>query len=235
MKGNTFNPENEIMTIKEVSSYLKLADRTILKMANMNQIPSVKIANQWRFMRSIIDDWLISRMKVLPGNDLLHLVSGPKELIQFEKIIQEKYVVMNLKAGSIEEILFELIKPLINEGHIEDEMDYLKKLLSREKLLSTGIGRGVAIPHLRNPGEQLVKQPAVVIGICRDGTDFNAIDGEKTYVFFLISTDSETLHVRIIAKLSRLFINGENIAKILDADSAQSVVDALLAIEKTLK
>ncbi|MBN2440615.1 MAG: PTS sugar transporter subunit IIA [Spirochaetales bacterium] len=223
------------MTIKEVSSYLKLADRTILKMANMNQIPSVKIANQWRFMRSIIDDWLISRMKVLPGNDLLHLVSGPKELIQFEKIIQEKYVVMNLKAGSIEEILFELIKPLINEGHIEDEMDYLKKLLSREKLLSTGIGRGVAIPHLRNPGEQLVKQPAVVIGICRDGTDFNAIDGEKTYVFFLISTDSETLHVRIIAKLSRLFINGENIAKILDADSAQSVVDALLAIEKTLK
>ena len=73
MKGNTFSPENEIMTIKEVSSYLKLADRTILKMANMNQIPSVKIANQWRFMRSIIDDWLISRMKVLPGTLNPHL------------------------------------------------------------------------------------------------------------------------------------------------------------------
>ena len=231
---NINNIDNEIMTIKEVASYLKLADRTILKMAHANLIPCVKVANQWRFMKSVIDDWLISRMKVIPRNDIAHLISNPNDLIPLNKLIDEKYVLMNMKPGSIEEILIELIKPLTEEGYIDDEISYLKKLLSREKMVSTGIGMGIAIPHIRNPGEYIIKRPAIVIGICREGTDFKAIDGDKTYVFFLICTDSETLHLKIIAKLNRLFIGGKNIKDIIDADSPESVIKIILDVEKTL-
>jgi nitrogen PTS system EIIA component len=225
---------NEIMTIKEVAAYLKLAGRTILKMANENVIPSVKIANQWRFMKSMIDDWLISQMQVIPRNDIAQILSGPGELIPFHKLIAEKYIIMDLQPGSKEEILIELMKPLIQEGHIDDEISYLKKLLSREEMVSTGIGMGIAIPHIRNPREYVIKRPAIVIGMCRKGTDFKAIDGDKTYVFFLICTDSETLHVQILAKLNRLFLHGKNIKEIMDADSPESVMKTILSLEKTL-
>ena len=70
----------EVMTLSEVAAYLRLAERTVLRMVHKEQIPCAKVASQWRFLRSMIDDWLITKMQVVPKNDLARLIEGGEEV-----------------------------------------------------------------------------------------------------------------------------------------------------------
>ena len=71
--------ENDnIMTLGEMAEYLKIARRSLLKMAQHGDIPATKVASQWRFMRTLVDDWLMSQMKTIPKAELERL-SGEYE------------------------------------------------------------------------------------------------------------------------------------------------------------
>jgi nitrogen PTS system EIIA component len=194
--------DTEIMTLSEVAAYLKIAEKTVSRMIIRNEIPCTKVASQWRFMKSMIDDWLISRMNVVPQNDLARILESPEGIIPFSRIITDELILTNVKPGPKKEILLQLIDPLVDLEVVDDRDEFLRKLLAREKMVTTGIGRGVAIPHLRHPKENPGGGPRMVIGICPEGTDYDALDGEDTHLFFLLLSDSETLHLRILAKLN---------------------------------
>jgi len=81
------------------------------------------------------------------------------------------------------DILEELVKPLIDTGKIRNKHVLLETLLKRETLGSTGIGKSVALPHCRTLA---ISQICVVVGISQKGIDYNAIDKKKVKLFFLI-------------------------------------------------
>ena len=58
--------QKEVMTLGEVASYLKVAERTVLRMVHNGEIPCAKVGGQWRFLRTVVDDWLISRITFPP-------------------------------------------------------------------------------------------------------------------------------------------------------------------------
>jgi excisionase family DNA binding protein len=66
--------DKKIMTLAEMADYLKVAKRSLLRMAQRGDIPATKVASQWRFMRTVVDDWLITRMKALPDRELQTLI-----------------------------------------------------------------------------------------------------------------------------------------------------------------
>ena len=139
--------DSEIMTLSEVAAYLKIAEKTVSRMITRGEIPCTKVASQWRFMKSMIDDWLISRMNVVPQNDLAKILENPEGLIPFTRLTSEELILDNVKPGTKKDILTQLIVPLVQQEIIEDADEFLRKLLTREKMVTTGIGRGVAIPH----------------------------------------------------------------------------------------
>jgi PTS system nitrogen regulatory IIA component len=209
--------DNEIMTLSEVANYLKIAEKTVSRMITRGEIPCTKVASQWRFMKSMIDDWLISRMNVVPQNDLAKILENPEGLIPFTRITNDDFIVENLKPGSKKEILSQLIVPLVEQEIIEDADEFLRKLITREKMVTTGIGRGVAIPHLRHPKENPGGLPRMVIGICKAGTDYDAMDGKLTHLFFLLVSDSEVVHLRVLAKLNQILREGEFVNRLTHA------------------
>ena len=225
------SPENEIMTLSEVASYLKIAEKTVSRMIIRGEIPCTKVASQWRFMKAMIDDWLISRMNVVPQNDLAKILENPEGLIPFTRITNEEFIVPNLVPGTKRDILTQLIRPLISQEIIEDPDDFLRKLLAREKMVTTGIGRGVAIPHLRHPRENPGGGPRMVVGICRPGTDYESIDGKLTHLFFLLVSDSEVVHLRVLAKLNQILREGNFVSRLIAA-SKEEVLDILIEGEK---
>ncbi len=209
--------DNEIMTLSEVASYLKIAEKTVSRMITRGEIPCTKVASQWRFMKSMIDDWLISRMNVVPQNDLAKILENPEGLIPFTRLTSEELILDNLKPGSKKDILSQLIVPLVNQEIIEDADDFLRKLLTREKMVTTGIGRGVAIPHLRHPKENPGGGPRMVVGICKAGTDYESMDGKLTHLFFLLVSDSEVVHLRVLAKLNQILREADFVARLTNA------------------
>lgn len=200
--------EQEILTLSEIAQYLRVAEKTVLRMIARNEIPCVKVANQWRFLKPVIDDWLLARMNVVPQDDLASVLANPEGIIPLRRLINDNLVV-TLKPGSKEKVLLQLVQPLVALDLVTDPEEFLRKLLLREKMTSTALGRGMAIPHLRHPRENPGSGAHLVMGLCPEGTDFKSHDGQKTHVFFLLLTDSETLHLRVIAKLNSLFRNDE--------------------------
>jgi PTS system nitrogen regulatory IIA component len=102
-------------------------------------------------------------------------------------------------------------------------------LLDRERLSSTGIGDGVAIPHGKMPG---LPSLVAAFGVSRAGVDFEAIDGKPTQLFFalLAPENSAGVHLKALARISRLFKNPAFRKAILDAVDAKAIFD-LIATE----
>ena len=117
--------------------------------------------------------------------------------------LEEKAVTAELKSTDKDSILKELVGLLADAGVIKDNEEMVKILLEREALGSTGIGNGIAIPHGKS---EKIKKLTAALGICRGGMDFNSLDGEPVYIFFLLIAPEEAPgpHLKALARISRL-------------------------------
>lgn len=118
-------------------------------------------------------------------------------------ILNENAIEIDLKAEEKEEALIEMVNLLERGWGVKDKEDILKAIKSREELMSTGIGQGVAIPHARLSS---VDKALAAFGKSEKGINFNALDKKPVYLLFLLIVPEEALnlHNKILARVSRL-------------------------------
>ncbi len=118
--------------------------------------------------------------------------------MEIKEALGEKLVCV-LKSDTKKESIMELISLMKDEGRIQDPGALEKNIFHREKLMSTGIGLGIAVPHTRMDG---VSSPVMAVGVCRGGIkDYESIDGEDVRVLVLIVCGSKQ-HKEYISLLS---------------------------------
>ena len=118
--------------------------------------------------------------------------------------LDQRAIKIGLEATEKEGILKELIDVLADVKDLGQERKAIvKALLERENLGSTGIGQGIAIPHGKT---DRVKELVAVLGISRKGVNFDALDGDAVYIFFLLVAPKDTAgpHLKALAQISRL-------------------------------
>lgn len=219
----------KIMTLSEMADYLKIAKRSLLRMAQRGDLPATKVASQWRFMRSVVDDWLISRMKALPDRELETLIKSDKLPLPLSALLRPGLVRLDIENSDKEEVLELLTELLVREKLLEeDATSFRKKLKQREEMVSTAIFPAIAIPHFRKPEECPVTEPRIVVGISRTGVDFNSLDGQPTYLFFLICANQVILHLKIIAELALVFRRPDLVEKLKNSRDPRQVLEILL-------
>lgn len=217
-----------IMTLAEMADYLKIAKRSLLRMAQRGDIPATKVASQWRFMRSVVDDWLIGRMKALPDQELKSLIRSEKLPLPLSALVRPELVRLGMRAASKERVLAQLADIVREAGLIPDTGPFLARLLEREEMVSTAIFPGIAIPHFRKPEECPVSEPRVALGVVPSGVEFNSLDGNPTYLFFLICANQVVVHLKIIAELALLFRRPNLVAEVLKAREVPEALKVLL-------
>jgi PTS system fructose-specific IIA component/PTS system nitrogen regulatory IIA component len=144
--------------------------------------------------------------------------------MKFADFVVVKSIQPNLAATDKESVLRELIGGLVAAGQIpKDAMDDVcATVLEREHLGSTGIGRGVAVPHAKHSG---VARPVGTVGISRAGVDFQSLDGEPVHLFFSLVSPPEraTDHLAVLEYVSRQ-LRKDLFCKLLrEAESADAV------------
>ena len=119
------------------------------------------------------------------------------------EFLSDKGVSANLKATDKDSAIREMIELLAKAEGIRNKEEIVKILLAREALGSTGIGLGIGIPHGKS---NVVKGLVAAFGVSKKGIDFDALDGEPVYIFFLLIApeDSAGPHLKALAPISRL-------------------------------
>ena len=124
--------------------------------------------------------------------------------MKFADFVSAEAIKAGLEADTREGVISELVAALVAAGQIgeEDNDSILKAIMKREELGSTGIGRGVAVPHTKHPS---VERLVATVGVSQEGIDFNSLDGERVQLFFLLISppDRPSDHLRALENISR--------------------------------
>jgi len=123
--------------------------------------------------------------------------------MNMQTVLRESCVVADLSGVTKKDILTELASRLKEAGLIKDVEETVDVVMEREKLGSTGIGDGVAIPHGKLKG---LGQMLCAFGRSKKGVDFDAVDKEPVHIFFLLLApeDSAGLHIKMLSRISRI-------------------------------
>lgn len=126
--------------------------------------------------------------------------------MKLSEILAEENILPDLKSKDKKGVLEELAETVVNQEPSVDKSSLVKILLERERLGSTGIGDGVAIPHGKFHG---VKQPIISFGRSRSGLDFESMDGEPAHLFFLLVApeNSASVHLKALARIAKILKN----------------------------
>jgi PTS system nitrogen regulatory IIA component len=216
--------DEDILTLREVASYLKVAEKTVLRLVHRQELPSFKVASQWRFKRSVIDEWIMTGIHSLASSDLSKVIESDRSGVPLSRLLSEDFVVMNVKPGTKDEVLKQLIEPILEQRIIIDGDAFLAKLMQREELVSTAVGGGIALPHLRYPRDNPPRGPFLTIGVCPEGTDFGSLDGLPTRLFILVCADRESVHLRIMARLSLFLRKRNTVERIISSENPPKIV-----------
>ena len=137
-------------------------------------------------------------------------------------ILEENSIIEELTSRDKKGVLEELVSILVDHGRLKDTEKSVQVLLERERLGSTGIGDGIAIPHgkLRQ-----INSIICSFGRTRTGIDFQSIDEKPTYLFFLLLApeDSASEHLQALARLSRLLKDDQLRKQLLKAKTKQDI------------
>ncbi len=147
--------------------------------------------------------------------------------MKISELLNPEAIVADLAAKDKSGALAELTDALITcEPGLERE-DVIAVLQEREKLGSTGIGDGVAIPHGKLPGLSDLK---LAFGRSRGGVDFESMDGQPAYLFFLLVAPEESVgvHLKTLARISKLLKDSTVRKQLIDAADSQEIYQIIL-------
>ena len=147
--------------------------------------------------------------------------------MRLSDILEEKNVIPDLKAKDKRGVLEELVDTIVRNDPSLDKSSLVKVLLERERLGSTGIGDGVAIPHGKFQG---VMRPIISFGRSQKGLDFDAMDGEPTYLFFLLVAPehSASIHLKALATIARILKNNSFRKVLMEAPTRKELYQTII-------
>ncbi len=211
--------DHEIMTLEEVAQFLRVSERTVYDWAQKGDIPGGKLGVSWRFKRQDVEQWVDQRLGKGDSSD----TTSPLSL---EKFIRPERVLL-LKGTTKAEALRELIACMHSASEVKKPEALTDAVFHREALMSTGIGLGVAIPHVRLSS---VTDIVMAVGVSRDGiADYETLDAQPVHVVFLIAAGEKQHgeYLRLLSGISRR-IKDESFRKsLLEVSTPESLFEVL--------
>jgi len=142
--------------------------------------------------------------------------------MELSKILPPRLIVYPLSAETKEKVIDILIGRLYTENLISNPQSARQAVIEREKLMTTGIGKGVALPHGKYHETMEV---LIAAGVSPEGIDFDSIDAQPVQIFVLLLTPERfpSKHLKLLSKLSRMLNNAACREEILSANSSEEI------------
>ncbi|HGL3812599.1 TPA: fructose PTS transporter subunit IIA, partial [Enterococcus faecium] len=151
--------------------------------------------------------------------------------MNIKDLMVKEAMIMDLQATDKKGAIDEMVQKMFDAGRISDIETYKEGILAREAQTSTGLGDGIAMPHAKNSA---VKEATVLFAKSQKGVDYEALDGQPTYLFFMIAAPegANDTHLQALAALSRLLIDADFVGKLKEANTPEEVQDLFQTAEE---
>ena len=147
--------------------------------------------------------------------------------MRLSEILDAKNIIPDLKARDKKKALEELAETIVNSRPSVDKNALVKVLMDRERLGSTGIGDGVAIPHGKLHG---ISEPVISFGRSIKGLDFESLDGQPVFLFFLLIApeNSASVHLKALARIAKLLKNSSFRKTLMEIPTRQELYKTII-------
>jgi len=147
--------------------------------------------------------------------------------MRLSEILDSKNIIPDLKAKDKQKALEELAETIENSRPSIDKNALVKVLMERERLGSTGIGDGVAIPHGKFNG---ITEPVISFGRSIKGLDFESMDGQPVFLFFLLVApeNSASVHLKALARIAKLLKNSTFRKTLMELPTRQELYKTII-------
>ena len=150
--------------------------------------------------------------------------------MKLSRFCGEDLISFELKGQSKNEVISELVDLASRSKLVKNGNDLLKDILEREKLVTTGVGYGVAFPHAKS---KAIKGIVIVFGRSKKGVDFDSMDKKPVHLFFMIAAPEDAIgaHLNVMARLSYLMKSEKNRDKLVKIKSPKELLELLDLVE----
>ena len=234
-------PEEDF-DLKSLADYLHLQPDQVRRMTDRGRLPGRRVGGEWRFSRAEIHQWFESRIGASDERELdevdrvldLQDQKTTTEPFEIGELLQPACIFVPLNAKTKRSVIDKMCEQTALTGRLWEADKMADALRSREELHPTALENGVALLHPRRPIPGIMGEPFLALGITYAGIPFGGPRGALTDIFFLIGSMSESMHLRLLSRISRLIQQDEFLEELRSAESSESAWKSITEFDHNL-
>jgi PTS system nitrogen regulatory IIA component len=189
------------LKIKDVCALLGIPEKTLVSWIKEGKIPAYDVRHQYFFNSAEIQEWVLKNKWPVSKNILdMALTNIP---VSLNKLLKKGGIAYGIKGHDAVQAITNSIS-VINLPAGLDRQTLTSTLLEREEMMPTAMGKGIAIPHPRNPIVSDIENENVSLCFLEEGADFQALDGEKVTSMFIVLCANARRHLEILSRIAYL-------------------------------
>ncbi|MBI3824021.1 MAG: PTS sugar transporter subunit IIA [Planctomycetes bacterium] len=189
------------LTVRQVSGFLSVTEATIVRWIRQRGLPAQHVGGQYRFHRAELLEWATANQIKVSPEMFDDQDDDDEPMPGLAAALEAGGIHYGLKDSTKEVAMRALVGVLPLPDGIDREL-LLRLFMAREAAASTGIGDGIALPHVRNPIVLNVEHPMVTLAFLERPVDFGALDGKPVHVLFSLVCPTTRSHLQMLARLS---------------------------------
>lgn len=187
------------VTVRDAAELLSVSEKTIYRWIAQGKLPAYRVNEQYRFNRAELLEWATSQRL----NVSAKMLEEPEESAApaLEEALRAGGVFYRVEGSDKPSVLRSVVDVMPLPDEVDRQFLY-QVLLARESIGSTGLGGGIAIPHVRNPVVMHIPRPMISLCFLERPVDFAAIDGKPVHTLFTIVSPTIRAHLSLLSRLA---------------------------------
>ena len=221
------------LSVKDAATLLNVSDETVYKWIRQGEIPCHTVNDQTHFNRADLLEWATARNLQVSPDLFGESEAGKASLPSLSEALKAGGVAYGVAGTDQASVLHAIVGLLKLPGSVDRDFLY-QILLARESLGSTGVGDGIAIPHVRNPLVLHVSQPTVTLCFLATPIDFQAVNGKPVNTLFTLISPTVKIHLHLLSRLGFVLRTPAFKAALKQRAPAEELMAALSAAEQQI-
>jgi PTS system nitrogen regulatory IIA component len=189
-----------LLTVTDVARLLQVPEKTVLRWIKKDHLPACKVNEEYRLNRVDLLEWATEqRIKLSP--EIFAVPMPEDKLPLLSEALNRGGIYFDVPGEDLASALKNVVERLPLTPNMDPDFLF-QTLLAREALGSTAIGKGIAIPHVRNPILSHSQEPSVTLCFLKTPIDFKALDNKPVHILFTLITPNVKIHLHMLARLS---------------------------------